>query len=383
MTIATALLMAGCSQNEITEVSPDANPAIGFSVYSGVQTKGTAITAATDLKSGFGVFAYHTGATDWSAAAATATPNFMFNQKVTSANGTAWAYTPVKYWPMADEKVTFFAYAPYNEASVIGAGATIAPSANTATNAPALTFSINPIASGNDAKKMVDFMVAKNDATATQNRTYSNSAGGVTFTFQHTLSRLTFEGKPDVELATGTDTKGTTFVMVKSAKIVQASSSKFYKSGVFNCGAATWGTKTAATADYDFSAVLAVASQTGSVTGYSTQAVALTSNGTPKALFTANQYLFLIPETANGGSGTGTAGDITIQFAYDIVTLDANVSGGHTVTSHTTDAKLPTGALKQGVAYKYTVEFGIHEVKFLTPTIEAWPTPGTTGDITA
>ena len=33
LTVAAALLLAGCSQNEITEMSPDANPAVGFNVY--------------------------------------------------------------------------------------------------------------------------------------------------------------------------------------------------------------------------------------------------------------------------------------------------------------------------------------------------------------
>ena len=40
-----ALAMAGCSQNEVTDVNPDAHPVIGFDVYTGVQTKG----AETDM----------------------------------------------------------------------------------------------------------------------------------------------------------------------------------------------------------------------------------------------------------------------------------------------------------------------------------------------
>lgn len=38
MAIAT-LLVAGCSQNEITEVRTVGNPAVGFDVYTGVATK--------------------------------------------------------------------------------------------------------------------------------------------------------------------------------------------------------------------------------------------------------------------------------------------------------------------------------------------------------
>lgn len=32
---ATALMVAGCSQNEVMETNPDANRAIGFGVYTG------------------------------------------------------------------------------------------------------------------------------------------------------------------------------------------------------------------------------------------------------------------------------------------------------------------------------------------------------------
>lgn len=379
LTVAAALLLAGCSQNEITEMSPDAHPGVGFSVYSGVQTKGTEIKVE-HLKPGFGVFAYHTKADAWSTASSTAAPNFMYNQKVESSDGTNWTYTPVKYWPADGEKVTFFAYGPHS--GISGSGITV-PAVGSITNAPKLTFAIE---STGDATKMIDFVVAKNEASATQDRTHANSASGVTFTFQHVLSRLTFDAKPSVELSTTTSAKGTTYVMVKSTKILQASSSKFYKSGVFNCSTGAWDTKTQATSDYDITKVLALVDKTSIVSDAADQAsskydaVPLTST-TAVTLFTTDEYLFLIPETAKDGNGTGTAGDVTIQFEYDIVTVDAAVSKGYTITHHTTNAKLPTGALKQGTAYKYTVEFGINEIKILTPTVDDWGAD-TTGNIT-
>lgn len=377
LTVAAALLLAGCSQNEITEMSPDANPAVGFNVYSGVQTKGTQ-TDVTALKTGFGVFAYHTNSQSWAAAASGAGPNFMYNQKVESSNGSAWTYTPVKYWPKDEEKVTFFAYGPHSTLS--GSGVTV-PAVGSITNAPKLTFTIE---STNDAAKMTDFVVAKNDASATQDRTYANSASGVTFTFRHVLSRLTFEAKPSVELSTTTGAKGTTYVMVRTAKILQSSSPKFYKSGVLDCADESWSGKVTATGDYDITKVLALTDEKAIVntpadqTNNKYDAVKLTSNTTPITLFTSNEYLFLIPETAKTGTGTASAGDVTIRFDYDIVTVDTALGKGYAITHHTTDAKLPAGALKQGVAYKYTIEFGINEVKILTPAVENWgsETPG-------
>ena len=35
-----ALLIAGCSQNEVTEVNPDAHPQMTFGVYTGTSTRG-------------------------------------------------------------------------------------------------------------------------------------------------------------------------------------------------------------------------------------------------------------------------------------------------------------------------------------------------------
>lgn len=68
MAMMAVLLTAGCSQNEITEVSPDAHPTIGFGVYTGVQTKGQDVTNTTMQEAcdashngGFGIMGYFTG----------------------------------------------------------------------------------------------------------------------------------------------------------------------------------------------------------------------------------------------------------------------------------------------------------------------------------
>ncbi len=63
-----------------------------------------------------GVYAYNTGSALWSEAAVTATPNVMCNQMVEKTAGGA-TYTPVKYW-VPTQNYSFFAYAPYNAASI-------------------------------------------------------------------------------------------------------------------------------------------------------------------------------------------------------------------------------------------------------------------------
>ena len=52
-----ALTIAGCSQNEVTEINPDADRTIGLDVYTGVQTRGTETTTSTlkEADAGFGI----------------------------------------------------------------------------------------------------------------------------------------------------------------------------------------------------------------------------------------------------------------------------------------------------------------------------------------
>lgn len=62
MVMAT-LTIAGCSQNEMTEMNPDTNRTIGLDVYTEVQTRGTETTTSTlKANAGFGIFAYQTQA---------------------------------------------------------------------------------------------------------------------------------------------------------------------------------------------------------------------------------------------------------------------------------------------------------------------------------
>ena len=130
---AAALLMAACSENDIAEKqSPQVTAedgAVVFDVYTSRSTTRAGVpgeittnglkTPGSELgDAGFGVFAYYTNNGEYDNLQI---PNFMYNEQVTY-NGSAWIYTPVKYWPneygnTADsedaDKVSFFAYAPW------------------------------------------------------------------------------------------------------------------------------------------------------------------------------------------------------------------------------------------------------------------------------
>ncbi len=116
-----ALVLASCAKTE-TYVKVVDDDAISFGAYSGrtITKAGPTddMTLANLASDGFGVFATYSGTAGFT----TATDDFMFNQKVTSAASpyTEWTYTPIKYWPnptngtaAAAQQVSFFAYAPY------------------------------------------------------------------------------------------------------------------------------------------------------------------------------------------------------------------------------------------------------------------------------
>lgn len=141
-----AAMLVGCASHD--EVSRDvgssgsSNPAeagstpVGFNAYtyrSVTRSGNTGVVTIDTLKKaeneggGFGVFAYYTDLKKYDQ---TYIPNFMYNQGV-FASGDNWEYTPVMYWPNEygsdaksddQDKVSFFAYAPYVKAESPAAG---------------------------------------------------------------------------------------------------------------------------------------------------------------------------------------------------------------------------------------------------------------------
>ena len=194
----TVLLLAGCSQNEVTDVNPDSHPAVGFGVYTGLATRGVDMTTESMKDSpsdaekygGFGIMGYFTGQETFDNVKNTVTAGYMYNQAVEYDSKTsAWTYSPVKYWPNRDgDKISFFAYAPYESNGQSGTKTGITISAATEAGIPYINFSLKK---ENELTKMVDLVVA--DALDQQ---YTQANGGkVSFNFKHTLSRISFKAK--------------------------------------------------------------------------------------------------------------------------------------------------------------------------------------------
>lgn len=371
----TALTMTGCSNDEINAPQQSqGNNAIEFSTYLGRNAQGSrgTETSTTSIQTrGFGVLAYYTGQTDF---ADTNKPNFMWNQQVTyDKTNKIWEYTPVKYWPTkVGDKVSFFAYAPY----VAGGNANdIVLSGNSVAGAPTATITLP-----DDPSNTIDFVAA-----VQMNKTHDNGENAnnnVKFTLKHEMTRVKVQAKLDKSVYSDTDDKHKTFVVIK--KVTFNDKGEFYKSGTYTFSTddskrGTWASAAnASTYTLDLNGVLntelikAEGAKGETHSGdYKTgvQGLKLVDT-TAKDLFKTNEYLFLIPVSADNGDGL-TNGNATATIEYDIVTEDSKLVAGYSCTSATKTVLLPAGTLKQGKSYNYIFTIKLDEI-VLNAEVEGW-----------
>ena len=297
------VMMASCSKDASN--SDFSQNAIEFGTYLGrdAQTKG-AITDTDTLKKGFGITAFYTGKASWAEYGKNHAPNFMYNQQVTYTDGTNWSYSPVKYWPTMDnEKISFFAYAPYN-----AAGITL-PAANANTNVTTLTFEVQ------SAEKMVDFVTAQ-VIDAEQANQAAGGADPILFNLKHELSRIAFEAKTSMPI------NEKSHVILRSTKLKAGKS--FYKKGTYTFADAStsdatnprgeWIVKNEDQADFDISGILKFGDKSyGAKANKKNYDKAIELNSNPTSIFGTDMYLFLIPATTEKGTAI-------VEFTYDIVT---------------------------------------------------------------
>ncbi len=367
--------IGGCQMDDVVIEKPSGSQAIQFTTYLGntTQTKGLETGSGTSVENtsvgiktkGFGITAFYTGSlswAEWNVEGTADVPNFMYNQKVEwKENG--WEYSPVKYWPaMTNDNLSFFAYAPYSSNG-------ITPSAKTDAGTPTIEFEIQQ-----NASDMVDF-VAGNAIDEKHNVSTPDAAGrgAVNFKLYHELTRLNFKAKVDVDNDSAVD--GKTYVVVKSAKL--NASKQFYKKATYTFNDAdmtgdirgTWEYESATpSGDYSVGIINAV-SQTEISTNYNANGIAVKDDIDTDAeavnLFGQNQYLFLIPVSANGESeDLGLAEDgMSITFDYDIVTVDDLLTNGFSCTRSTKTVYLPKGIMRQGVAYNLIFTFSMNAIE--------------------
>ena len=362
-----ALTIAGCSQNEVTEINPDADRTIGLDVYTGVQTRGTETTTSTlkEADAGFGIFAYKTSKEGWDSEKASTTPDFMYNEHATWTSG-SWGYASLRFWPTNDDKITFFAYAPYESNPGEGTDQKIILSAQSDKEAPKITFEVK---TSNNWKDMVDLVTdcrtAIKDLTSESN---VGNKGTVQFKFSHVLTQIAnVKVKPDVNL--GAETR----IFVTGLKL-SPGSGILYNKAVYDFGTDAWNAISASyfSAEQDLSEFV---NRTGiDQWGYKKSAVDVSSNTDATALFSEKEALYFIP--VNNQNGTAKEGDLSLKISYDVVT---KVNDSSNLTSTVTDkeVKLPQGTFKKGTQHTYVLTIKMNAISIaVDDNMTGWTSNG-------
>lgn len=280
-----AINLMGCSTDETIIDLPN-DSAVSFNTYIARETQSRAASMDnTKLQKGFGVFAYYTENATWTAVGSTAYPNFMYNEQITHVGGD-WTYSPVKYWPNnTNDKVSFFAYAPYEEAPDTGVNKGITFSSKGDSGAPTIDFTVNTTS----IKDQVDLVYA---SELDKNREL------VDFQFKHALSRIGFVAKAAGEY-------GITNISLKSVSLT----GNFYQSGTFNfSNDGLWSNfVTSTTTDITYKPTLK--------DGYD-GSLTTTENSINKD----DQYIMIIPQNFKGDN------KVTVTATYTTITNNGTAS---------------------------------------------------------
>ena len=388
-----ALTMTGCSNDEVSYDSPkqEAQP-IQFGTYVGrdVQGRASVETTATIATKGFGVFAYYNGTANHDNSD---TPNFMYNQHVTSIDGSSWTYTPVKYWPNnTGDKVSFFAYAPYST----GGSNNITLDAVTSMRIPQITFKVN-----NTVQSQTDLLYA-DQTNPTYNLIKQIIGDKITFKFQHALARIGFTVRvvTDEVPAGSKALDDNTKIYVKKVMLLKNSGNDytggdtpadddkiFHESGTLNLktsqavGAASWSNQTGTQAltiatgapsdNGDFeecknnSITEATTGSTKSTWGFELNSDNSTANN---KLNNDDSYMMIIPQDLN------TEG-FRIYVEYDVVTKLSTNTENEVLTENKITTKDVKINFQSGKAYTINLQLGMTSVK-VGASVEVW-TPET------
>lgn len=349
-----ALAIAGCSQNEVMEMNPDTHRAIGLDVYTGVHTKGAETTTSTiqGENVGFGIFAYLTTGT-WNDKKTETKPEFMYNEHATWATD-SWSYTSSpRFWPLNDDQITFFAYAPYEDQTAESKKNGITLSAQTDEGAPKITFEVK---TSNDWKDMVDLVVdTRNDIKNQTSESNKSKAGTVSFKFSHVLTKIA-----NVKVKPSTDLGENTKIFVRELKLVPGEI--LCNKAVYDLGTDKWGDTEPVShfnKDIDLSSFLNRTVQTEKW-GYTENSIDVSDNATAASLFKSGEALYFIP--VDNSTGTAALGNLKLKITYDIVTKVGDGSS-HLVSKVTErEVELPANTFKKGTAHTYVLTIKMNTI---------------------
>jgi len=181
------MVMASCS--DVDELLyGDGNAEDSGAITFGADDSNTRAVGTLDADgikaNSFGVYAYYTGKTAWEEHEVMSSPNFMENVKVSYNNGN-WYYSPIKYWPKnSQEKITYFAYAPYIDSVKY---------ISTSNGHPEIAYEIVDKYKDLKTERMWDLVVAKNIDVS--GKPTNASERTIKFSFKHVTSRLAINAK--------------------------------------------------------------------------------------------------------------------------------------------------------------------------------------------
>ena len=423
-----AMMIASCtSQDEETALngaSPDGTEAsqtpLLFDVYAERGTRGGKasdldLTALQASDGGFGVFAYYTDLKKYDRSYL---PNFMYNQQVTyNSTGSNWTYQPVMYWPNEygtgadsddEDKVTFFAYAPYAKHTAAASGSIdgatsgiVGFSRNSVAGDPLVKYvaSFDPTSVVDlcwGVCKETSWALVENGGTQTMEsglpwldvQRPQTTGQKMKFTFEHALAQLNVTVKADFQDAPSPG--GSTKIYVRSVSFT----------GIAERGALNLNNTTANQAlwlDYGGAGDLAygqsVTIHDGRRDGREGIAGAVAANETVRGL--NNTIISNDGNTQAGVTATAvnlfnsttesapvyvipTGEDMTVTIVYDVETANPKLAGtlsdgkaGVSIENRITKTVGFTGGLQSGKKYTLNLTLGMNSVKF-DAAVEGW-----------
>lgn len=347
---------------------PDGD-AVTFGTYlSGAPESRASVMDLPALKEkGFGVFGYYTETEDYNTTSPNHQPNFMYNQEVTwkadDADGGMWQYSPVKYWPSNPlEKVSFFAYAPYND--TFGATGITAFTSNTTAGDPKLSFKMDE-----NVDNQIDLLYS-NGAMNLSKQTIEEK---VNFRFKHALSRIGFKRVAVINensVENGNEDNGNSELSKHGIKLtdkstivinsVSITSSQFGGNGDFNLRTGEWENYETKSHTYTLTAE----------NGDFVNSTLTPDNATTVMNLTKDDKYLMVMPTPVKDKYSNEDIPVMVTVKFDVLTEDPKLAGGESrITSEVT---APFNfAFQAGKSYNFVLHIGLTSVK-LDASVEDW-----------
>lgn len=412
--LALLALMTSCSSSNDDlngGATQENNIPVTFSSYLGktaTSRAGTAGTITTDgansttslQTEGFGLFATYTDNAEYTAATG---PNFMYNTKVSTKD---WTYSPLRYWPNetsttnADgkgatsegvDRLSFFAYAPYVEATATTGAVTentvgiTALTANNVTTDPKVTYVV-----ADDPSKSVDLLwgvvpagttkwsnVTGTDIDIAEGKPYLNlikpkTNQKVNLLFKHALAKLNLNVVGAFDAVTGGTKDAATKITVASVTI---EGTGFKKTAVLNLNNTTaneplWeavkdaGDITLTVSDANLNSKI---KDSGKDEAQTVDGVTETAQDLLNSDATSAQKAFMIiPSSATDNS-------LKVTIDYYVNTTDASLAKGYSRVENKITKTITGFAPEAGKNYTLLLSLGMTSVK-VSATVSDWTT---------